>query len=112
MSNPELDYLANFRALAAKRDQINKAVSDLRAVCESLKNWRQTAAALGMPDVLGKRPEWDDAGVDRLRGLKQLFLDYHKLSQEVQAAWGLLPESSRLGLANPSELSTDQPPPS
>jgi hypothetical protein len=51
MTAAEESYLAKFRALHLKQAEIEAAASDLRSICESLKDWRKTASTLGSPGV-------------------------------------------------------------
>ena len=93
-------YLAKYREVHAKEAEIVWDIGRLHAVCESLKDWRKTAANLA---VSGMREIWSDATMPKLNELRDKLNAYQKLYESLETIWNAMKASDRVGLAKPTD---------
>lgn len=103
MNQNEEAYLKKYRALADQRSKIEGMIGSLSGICQSLKDWQKTAAALCMP---GGDPAWADDRLMELSALKSHLVVYYQQSEEIRKAWGLLAPDEKLGFSDPNTFRT------
>jgi hypothetical protein len=97
MSQPELAYLFKFRDAAKEQVSIEQALQNLAKLCDSLKDWKDTAAKLASQYP----PEAWQAEPPSLTALRNSLVYYARLHAEAESLWNRIPAESRIGLAAP-----------
>lgn len=96
MTTTDEDYLAEFRALAAQRQQIADTIAALRRVCESLQDWQKAARELA--------PQPGSPPLPDLAKLREQLADFHRELDRLRKAWAGMRPEQRTGLAAPDTL--------
>jgi len=102
MNEKENAYLAKFRELHAARKVIEKMIAELRAICESLKDWQKTAGDIASMGGVG--PEWSDGRLNGLLALRAAMVSFHGMKTELVRTWGNMATDEKVGLAEPATV--------
>jgi hypothetical protein len=102
----ETNYLDKYRELSKKQNEIEGMIGELRKICDSLKNWRETASKLAVIGSESRHPEWSEGRLKGVATLRMLLGEYESMMEQAMTLWSLLQPEEQTGLASPDSLKT------
>jgi hypothetical protein len=103
MKREQVNYVEDYRETARKKQEVTNAIADLKGICTSLGNWRETAARLASPMGM-MSDDWSNEKLQCTFKLHRLLVNYHQLRERLGSAWHGMTDEERVGLADPYTL--------
>ena len=67
--------------MKAKETQIVAIIFELRKICESLKDWKKTAVAIGSLGSSSTHPEWIGEKLDSIASVRNHLIEFNRLRE-------------------------------